>query len=286
MPKVSVIIPCYNQSAFLEDCLDSVFNQTFTDWECLLIDDGSTDDTEEILKRWTEKDSRFVYHRKQNEGVTKTRNYGLDIAKGEWIQFLDADDILDPNKLKKSLENENGENIMITNFAMIFGTETREPFCDLSKYEITFENLVSRWDIDFNLPILCVLTKKEIIGNTRFPANLKAKEDWIFWLEIFRKPEAKSKFINEKLAYYRHNPDGASKNFESVLQDNFEANQFVFDNYDNKTKYLVFQRLNTQNLALNRSDLDQKNYIRKLQSTKILNYYLRFRDTFSKIFKM
>lgn len=286
MSKVSIIIPCYNQSAFLGPCLDSVLNQTYTDWECLLIDDGSTDSTEKIAKKWTKKDDRFSYHKKKNEGVTKTRNFGLDIAKGEWIQFLDADDVLDKNKLKKSLENHNGANIIVTNFAMIFGDEIKDAFCDLSQYELTFENLVSRWDIDFNLPIHCVLTKKEIIGETRFPADLKAKEDWVFWLEIFRKKEANSKFINEKLAYYRHNSDGASKRFLSVFQDNFAANQFVFDNYDDKTKYLVFQRLNTQNLALNRSDYDQKNYIRKLQSTKVLRYYLKVRTVFSTIFKI
>lgn len=285
MPKVSVIIPCYNQAAFLEPCLDSVLNQTFTDWECLLIDDGSTDHTEETAKKWTAKDHRFSYYKKQNEGVNKTRNFGLEAAKGEWIQFLDADDVLDKDKLKKSLENYNGENIIVTNFAMIFGEEIKNPFCDLSKYEITFENLVSRWDIDFNLPVHCVILNRELVGNTRFHTKLKAKEDWIFWLEIFRKKEVRSKFINEKLAYYRHNPNGASKDFLSVFQDNFDANQFVFTHYDDKTKQLLFQRINDQNLALNKSDLAQKNYIRKLQSTKILKYYLRFREMFSKILK-
>ncbi len=284
MPKVSIIIPCFNQETFLASCLNSILNQTFTDWECLLIDDGSTDKTEETAKKWTAKDSRFFYFKKQNEGVNQTRNFGLDIAKGEWIQFLDADDVLDKNKLKKSLENDNGENIVITNFAMISGEEISEPFCDLSKYEITFENLVARWDIDFNLPIHCVIMKRELVGNTRFDTKLKAKEDWIFWLEIFNKRDVQSKFIDERLAYYRQNAHGASKQFLSVYMDNFTANKFVFEKYDDYAKSLLFNRLNLQNLDLNNNNFHQKNYIRKLQRTKILKVYLNFREKLSKFF--
>ena len=83
MPKVSIIIPCYNQEEFLEKTLQSVENQTFSDWECLLIDDGSIDKTGEIAKSWSEKDSRFKYHKRENQGVTKTRDFGLEQAKGE-----------------------------------------------------------------------------------------------------------------------------------------------------------------------------------------------------------
>ena len=280
MPKVTIIIPCYNQVDFLEDCLQSAMSQTFNDWECLLVNDGSTDHTEEICKKWTEKDSRFIYHCKENSGVAKTRNFGLEIAKGEWIQFLDADDKIAPDKLEKSLVFKDEANIIISNFAMIFGEEITPPFCDLAATEITFENLVSRWDIDFNLAIHCVLISKELLGTSRFQTDFKANEDWIFWLEIFKKNDVKVKFINEQLAFYRHNPHGASKNKLAVYQDNHDANSYLFDIYDDKTKKLLYERINSQNLTLKNTDFDQKKYIRQLQNTKILKYYLSFKKLF------
>lgn len=278
--KVSIIIPCYNQSAFLEHCLNSVLNQTFQDWECLLINDGSTDNTEEICKKWLEKDVRFFYFKKENQGVTKTRDFGLDNAKGDWIQFLDADDILATNKLEKSLQFSNQANIIISNFGMLFGNQITAPFCDLTAYEINFENLVSKWDIDFNLPIHCPLIKKELIDKTRFKSSFKANEDWVFWLEIFHKKEINLHFIDEQLAFYRHNSEGASKNLSSVFQDNYNVNEFVFDQYGDDAKRLVFQRINRQNLQLKTTNLEQKSYIRQLQNTKVLKLYLYLRKYF------
>ncbi|MCZ2085199.1 MAG: glycosyltransferase family 2 protein [Flavobacteriales bacterium] len=281
MAKVTIIIPCYNQAEFLEYCLYSVAHQTFTHWECLLINDGSTDNTEEICQKWVMRDSRFSYFKQENQGVTKTRDFGLDIAKGEWIQFLDADDILAVNKLEKSLEYSGQSNIIICNFGMLVDGQIMPPFCNLADSIINFENLVSRWDIDFNLPIHCVLIKKELIAGTRFRTHFRANEDWIFWLEIFQKKEIVLYFLDEQLAFYRHNPDGASKNFSTVFQDNFDANLYVFNQYNEETKRLIFQRINLQNLELRKTNLNQKKYIRQLQNTKVLKYYLAVKKLFN-----
>ncbi len=281
MPKVTIIIPCYNQAAYLSECLQSVLDQTFSDWECILINDGSTDQTGEICQKWVDKDDRFSYHKRQNQGVTKTRDFGLDIAKGEWIQFLDADDILAANKLEKSLDYDDHANIIVCNFGMLINGKITPPFCDLTATEINFENLLSRWDIDFNLPIHCVLMKKELIGDTRFKTDYKANEDWIFWLEIFHKKEISLQFIDEQIAFYRHNPDGASKNLKSVFQDNFDVNLYVFNHYNEDAKRLIFQRINRQNLELRKTNLDQKNYVRQLQNTKVLKYYWSYKKLFN-----
>lgn len=281
MPKVSIIIPCYNQAEFLEDCLQSVISQTFNNWECLLINDGSTDETENICKKYAGKDERITYFKNENQGVTRTRDFGLDQAKGEWIQFLDADDTISASKLDNSLRFETEHNIIISNFAMIFGNEIRPPFCDLSAAEISFENLISRWDIDFNLPIHCALINKDLIGNSRFRTDFKANEDWIFWLEIFNKKELKLHFINEPLAFYRHNEKGASKNKLAVYRDNFEVNNYLFEHYGKETQKLLYKRLNQQNLTLKNTDYDQKKYIRQLQNTKVLKYYLRLKKLFT-----
>jgi glycosyltransferase involved in cell wall biosynthesis len=282
MPKVSIIIPCYNQGKFLDETLKSVYEQTYKDWECLMIDDGSTDNTGKIGSAWASKDKRFTYHRQTNQGVTKARDYGLDAASGEWIQFLDGDDLLEKTKFEKSLKEAGSNTMVITNFSMLSGGDAMPAFCDLTKYEINFQNLLQGWDIDFNLPIHCPLTHRSVVGNTRFRTALKAKEDWLFWLEIFRK-NPRVRFINESLCIYRQHAEGASKNFISVFQDHYNANEYLYKNYpDEATRKILFDRLNNMLLEVNKTALDQKTYIRKLQSTKVLKVYLKIRKMFTR----
>jgi GT2 family glycosyltransferase len=99
-PLVSVIVPAYNYGRFLADALDSVLAQTHAEWECIVVDDGSTDDTAAVVRTFTELDSRFRYERQENAGLAAARNAGLRLSRGELIQFLDADDLLAPQKLQ------------------------------------------------------------------------------------------------------------------------------------------------------------------------------------------
>lgn len=96
---VSVIIPVFNSEAFLDVCLESVVSQKFRDWECLLIDDGSTDSSGEICDLWKDKDSRFKVIHQNNAGVSAARNRGLGLARGSFITFIDSDDWVDENYL-------------------------------------------------------------------------------------------------------------------------------------------------------------------------------------------
>ena len=98
-PAFSIIIPVYNVAPYLRECLDSVLAQTFTDWECICIDDGSTDGSGAILDEYAAKDSRFRVFHQQNAGVSAARNKGLDEAQGEWVCFVDGDDAIAPNWL-------------------------------------------------------------------------------------------------------------------------------------------------------------------------------------------
>ena len=92
MPAVSIIVPIFNTEQYLSRCLDSIESQTFNDWECILINDGSTDKSENICNEYANKDSRFKVINQKNSGVSAARNAGLDVAKGEWIGFVDSDD--------------------------------------------------------------------------------------------------------------------------------------------------------------------------------------------------
>lgn len=111
---VSIIIPLYNASAFLERCLLSVGTQTFKDWECILVDDGSTDESLSICERWTKRDSRFVVMSQSNRGVSVARNKALGVARGEWVAFIDADDWIDKDYLTKMTDNSENADLVVS----------------------------------------------------------------------------------------------------------------------------------------------------------------------------
>lgn len=102
-PKVSIIIPSYNYALYLPESIGSILSQTYTNWECIVIDDGSTDNSKGVVEQLCLKDNRIKYFLQINSGPTVARNYGLKLAEGEFIQFLDADDKLEPQKLEKQI---------------------------------------------------------------------------------------------------------------------------------------------------------------------------------------
>src|SRR5690606_11844101 len=106
-PLVSIIIPTYNRAHLISETLDSVLAQTYTNWECIVVDDGSTDATEALLHGYMEKDSRFQYHKRPDRhlpGGNGARNYGFELSQGEYIQWFDSDDVMLPGFLDKKVE--------------------------------------------------------------------------------------------------------------------------------------------------------------------------------------
>ena len=226
--KVSIIVTCYNQEVFFDETLSSIARQTYTDWEWIIIDDGSTDTSGQIAKKWQEKDSRFLYFYKKNGGVSNARNMGLSKVTGDFIQFLDGDDTIQPTKLEESIKLfiDKGCDIVVTNFYEMKGKEERPPFCDLTKYEFIYKNILLRWDIDFNIPIHCFLFTRAIIGNTIFEETIFAKEDWIMWIKIFKK-SPKVLFIDSPLVMYRIHDQNATRNRELMERNTEMALSYI-----------------------------------------------------------
>lgn len=108
----SVIIPVYNVESYLRDCLDSVLNQTFADWEAVCVNDGSTDGSVTVLERYAQRDSRFVILTQPNRGLSAARNAGIKEAKGDYVLFLDSDDWLEKNALETLSDSLNGEDML------------------------------------------------------------------------------------------------------------------------------------------------------------------------------
>jgi glycosyltransferase involved in cell wall biosynthesis len=99
-PLVSIIIPTFNRAHLIGETLDSVLTQTYTNWECIVVDDGSTDETDNLVTDFCKRDHRFQYHHRPSDGpkgANACRNFGFEVSKGEYIQLLDSDDVLDVN---------------------------------------------------------------------------------------------------------------------------------------------------------------------------------------------
>lgn len=189
---ISVIVPCYNQSRFLDDCLASVYNQTFTNWECIIVNDGSPDNTEQIAKRWVEKDSRFKYVYKINGGLSSARNAGLKIAGGEFIQFLDCDDTIHTLKFEKQIDCFSDlVDIVVSDY---FPFDDENGLFLSRRYVTPFLNtqrkieIVTKWETHVSIPCHTVLFKKSLLeraDNLRFDESLPNHEDWVFWSTLF-----------------------------------------------------------------------------------------------------
>lgn len=230
-PIISVIIPCYNQAQYLTEALDSVLNQTDNNWECIIVNDGSTDNTETVAKEFTDTDARFKYIYKQNGGLSSARNAGLNASSGLYIQFLDADDFLHEDKFSKSIavfKHNKQCDLVISNFRhynqrlSIF----TEPYCDINR-KINLVSILMDWDIAYTIPIHCAFIKKELLS-MMFNEQLKAKEDWLMWINIFLQTDHYY-FINEDHAFYRIHPLSATKDAKLMEENTLLAYNQVYN---------------------------------------------------------
>ena len=197
---VSVIMPAYNAERYIEEAITSVINQTYTNWELIVIDDGSKDNTAEIVKQFAEKDKRItLYLNEKNMGVAKTRNRGFDMAKGEYIALLDSDDIWLPEKLENQLKlaEETKAELVYTSYSIIDtdGNKSKDDYIVAEKTD--FESLLKENIIGCST----VLLKKEISDNYKFSKEY-AHEDYVFMLQLLRDGKV-ARGVQEVMVRYR-----------------------------------------------------------------------------------
>ncbi|MEE0974576.1 MAG: glycosyltransferase [Muribaculaceae bacterium] len=187
MPKISVIIPIYNVEKYLPQCLDSILAQTFTDFELILVNDGSKDRSGNICDEYAQKDSRIVVIHKENGGASSARNRGLDIAKGEWISFIDSDDYVTPNLLSNLTSKSGNDTSLI--ISGIHKVDENGNITETRIYNQIDINCSTDFDELFNRNILqkhngpCAkLYSQNIIRqfNIKFQEDIISGEDTIF----------------------------------------------------------------------------------------------------------
>ena len=216
MPEVSIITPCYNSSKFLKETIDSVLNQTFTDWEWLITDDCSQDDSAEIIK--TISDPRIILHfAEKNGGAGHARNISLRKASGRFITFLDADDFWNPEFLEEMvnfMKKENAE-LAYSNYARC--DENLNPIIEDFKADktVTFENLLKTC----RLSLLSSMYDSKRVGIEFFPEGSK-REDHVMWLNLLKKI-SEGKALPKTMAKYRMHASSISRKKQNIVKDQY-----------------------------------------------------------------
>lgn len=232
-PRVSIIIPTYNRSEMIVECLESVFSQTYADYEVIVVDDGSTDNTEAALKPFLD---RITYIKHENKGNAAARNSGLAIAKGQLIAFLDSDDLWLPDKLRRDVECLDSHSAvdMVCANGTFFGSPKfagkkvvpDKRAIPLARDGVTLKAIFTRSSLR---PSAMVLRKRVIEGTNGFDPDFAACVDLDFAFRVLMK--YKVIFINEPFFKMRKHDDHVSGDSERRTLFNIKAIEKLFKEY-------------------------------------------------------
>lgn len=273
-PLVSIIIPTYNRAHLISETLDSVLAQTYTNWECIIVDDGSTDNTFEVISSYVNKDARFQYHHRPTDrlaGGNAARNYGFEVSKGEYVIFLDSDDLLLNNCLQNRLKyfaKNSFANLLITNVAYLDSKNqivNKDPlkFSPSGYLEMFFS-----YDIPWQTT--AATYKRKFLEDVNFDENLQRFQDVSFNIKILLKDNISILREFKLDAYYR--------------QDDFRNNKPSFKNLV-LDSLIVFLEIHKLNLILDiNKRLIQIFIIKILNDFVFLNYKENIKSS-NKLFK-
>ena len=197
-PLVSIITPAYNSEKYIAEAIESVLQQSYRNWEMIIVNDASIDNTAAVVQKYIAKDPRIkVIHNSQNLGVAKSRNIALEAAKGDYIAFLDSDDFWHKSKLQKQIEFMRANNLVLTYSAFI--TIKEDGSYNNSRIppkEISYKDLLRSNHIGTSTGVY----DRNYFGKVTFCDT--GHEDYLFWLGLLQKI-TKTKGLLEPLSYYR-----------------------------------------------------------------------------------
>lgn len=240
--KISIIVPIYNVEIYLEKCINSILNQTLSDFELIMVNDGSTDRSGEICDKYGMIDSRIKIIHKKNGGLSSARNAGLDVARGEYIGFVDSDDYIDKQMYEKMIEksiksnsdivicdmkyNLNGKDISQTQF---------KDFGIMNRNEALIKYFNHRY---FKSHAQNKIYKKELFNNIRFPEGKLFEDVAVFYKLLYK--SRRISFINEKLYIYNQGNSNSitkkcinNKHFD-LIDNALEIVQFFIKNNESQ----------------------------------------------------
>ena len=235
---ISIIIPCYNSQDFLEECLDSIINQSYSDWEAICINDGSIDQTESILKKYCNIDTRIKYYNQENKGVSAARNFALKKSSGDYICFVDSDDTIEVNYLSELYS------LMLFSDGLSIGNFTRSMLSVNSKqtsYSLTSDEFIKKiiYDKKFCPQICCMLFKNSLIkkNNLNFIVGCTRGEDREFFLKYVIYID-KVQYSEKIIYHYRINGNSAMSSFNEKSLTSLDASVRLYRYYKERQHIL------------------------------------------------
>ena len=233
--KVSVIVPAYNVEKYVENCLDSLLGQTLEKIEIIVIDDGSTDKTKDIISEFAKQDKRIVFLHQENKGPSEARNKGLDIAKGEFISFVDSDDWIDRNFLEKLYYTALKYNADIACATAVRKRKNSEKFRVRYTEEKTFETLEDKIEV-CGIPNSCYvwnkIYKKALIINRKFRSGVYF-EDMLWLPEVVKASNLLVTVPDTKYYYRANNASIVKKNSNKKQHDSYLAKKYIVSFFNN-----------------------------------------------------
>lgn len=245
--EISVIIPCYNHAIFLEEAIQSVLNQDFDSYECIIVDDGSTDHTKEIGKRYENEYENIRYIFQENKGLSAARNMGIKNSVGNFILPLDADDKISINYLKETYKkiNSNPNISVVYGDSFTFGKSLRK--WNLPNYsfnELLYKNMIH----------CCGLYRKKCWADVNgYDENLRqGLEDWEFWISILKKNKIAVK-LKTCFFYYRQNEESMIR--KDVINNHYgyKSRCYIFNKH-----YKLYVTSNVYDLYYENHNLKKK----------------------------
>lgn len=263
--KVSIITPSYNSALYIEKTIASVQAQTLTDWEMIIVDDGSTDNSVEIIKNISTKDARIKLIQKENGGSASARRHGMSFAKGDYIQFLDADDTIDNEKLirQTSLMDTKLLDISYTDWCFVHLDGTTEQVHGLN---FTLPRVLLFWGTLFGaLPIHAFLYRRAYLekNNISFVTSVKEREDWNFHIQVLSNHPSITRQKGYCGAYYLRCPTGKTSSFGKIQKGTIRFLLFKIRETNYLKRALLTLRLSIVLVEMFVPALKQKINIRK-----------------------
>ena len=216
MMLVSIIIPYYKKKDYIKKTINSILKQTYKKFEIIIINDEPGELSKNILSFLKKKYNRIkIINNKKNIGAGKSRNKGINIAKGKYIAFIDSDDLWKKNKLLKQIEFMRKKNIEISHTSYEIIDDDLVTRGTRQAKLMNYKKLIKSCDIGLST----VIIKKSLIKNLRFP-NLKTKEDYVLWLEIAKKGKT-IHALNTKLTQWRKSKNSLSSSVARKLTDGY-----------------------------------------------------------------
>lgn len=228
---ISVIIPVYNVQDYITECLESIIEQSYSNLEIIIVNDGSTDNSSEICREYMARDNRIIFVEKENGGASTARNFGLDHATGDFISFVDSDDFIHKDYFKILLDNIEDNQLVFCNFSEYHSDQPKheiniEEFNSFESIEFTSTELLKKITT-FKRPLVIVpwgkIFDKNIWHNLRFIENKTHEDEFI--VHHFIDETQKIKFIDLPLYYYRQNREGSvmSTLTKQKIRDYYDA---------------------------------------------------------------